>query len=146
MQTPLEMTPGTWEHFQHDADIGVRGLGSSREEAFAKAAAAVAALFTDPLQVKPREVLAIHCEAPDDRILLADFLNAVIFEATAHHRVFARFEVRIENHRLEARAFGEPFDPARHEPGVDVKGATFTELEVSRSPSGGWVAQCVVDV
>jgi SHS2 domain-containing protein len=35
------MTGAHGEHFPHDADIGVRGLGSSREEAFEQAALAL---------------------------------------------------------------------------------------------------------
>jgi tRNA nucleotidyltransferase (CCA-adding enzyme) len=37
-------------------------------------------------------------------------------------------------------------DPARHELGVEVKGATYTALSVAQDASGAWVAQCVVDV
>ena len=32
------MSTARWEHFQHQADIGVRGLGSSVETAFEQAA------------------------------------------------------------------------------------------------------------
>jgi tRNA nucleotidyltransferase (CCA-adding enzyme) len=32
------MTSTRWEHFAHDADIGVRGIGASVEEAFEQAA------------------------------------------------------------------------------------------------------------
>jgi SHS2 domain-containing protein len=31
-------------------------------------------------------------------------------------------------------------------PAVEVKGATLTELKVSRNADGLWTAQCVVDV
>jgi SHS2 domain-containing protein len=37
-------------------------------------------------------------------------------------------------------------DVARHQPAVEVKGATFTELKVRRTDQGEWLAQCVVDV
>jgi len=35
---------------------------------------------------------------------------------------------------------------ARHQPTVEVKGATYTELKVAQDALGQWVAQCVVDV
>jgi tRNA nucleotidyltransferase (CCA-adding enzyme) len=35
---------------------------------------------------------------------------------------------------------------ARHEPAVEVKGATYTDLFVGQNSGGAWVAQCVVDV
>ena len=34
------MTEPSWEHFEHQADVGVRGIGRSRDEAFEQAALA----------------------------------------------------------------------------------------------------------
>ena len=36
--------------------------------------------------------------------------------------------------------------PARHEPAVEIKGATYTALRVERQKDDTWLAQCVVDV
>lgn len=33
-----------WEHFEHGADIGIRGVGSTKAEAFAQAAMALTGL------------------------------------------------------------------------------------------------------
>jgi tRNA nucleotidyltransferase (CCA-adding enzyme) len=60
--------------------------------------------------------------------------------------LFARYEVRIDGNSLFANAWGEPIDENKHELGVEVKGATCTELKVARDQDGGWIAQCVVDV
>jgi tRNA nucleotidyltransferase (CCA-adding enzyme) len=46
---------------------------------------------------------------------------------------------------LRATAYGELVDVERHEPAVEIKGATLTALQVREEP-GGWRAQCVVDV
>jgi len=46
---------------------------------------------------------------------------------------------------LRATAFGEPVDVGRHEPAVEIKGATLTALQVAERPDG-WRVQCVVDV
>ena len=56
------------------------------------------------------------------------------------------FQVRIEGRRLFATAWGERIDVTRHQPAVEVKGATYTNLSVRQEPNGLWVAQCVVDV
>jgi SHS2 domain-containing protein len=37
-----------WEHFSHDADIGIRGIGATKEEAFEQVAIALTAVITDP--------------------------------------------------------------------------------------------------
>ncbi len=135
-----------WEHFSHGADVGVRGIGTSREEAFEQAALAMIAVITDPRNVRPDKAVEIACEAPDDELLLVEWLNAVIYEIATRRMLWSRFTVRLEAHRLRATAWGEQTEPARHRPAVEVKGATYTNLSVKQDPSGAWVAQCVVDV
>jgi tRNA nucleotidyltransferase (CCA-adding enzyme) len=135
-----------WEHFAHDADIGVRGIGASRGEAFEEAALAVTAVITDPGRVAAEIAIDLRCNAPDDELLLADWLNALIYEMATRNMLFRRFAVSLHDHALEARAWGEPVDRERHRPAVEVKGATYTALSVVRRGDGMWVAQCVVDV
>jgi len=135
-----------WEHFDHMADIGVRGFGATRELAFEQAAVALCAVIADPVNVAPREAVAIECEAPDEELLLAEWLNALVFEMSTRKMLFSRFVVRFEGTRLAGEAWGEGVDSSRHHPAVEVKGATYTELKVSRQQDGTWVAQCVVDV
>jgi tRNA nucleotidyltransferase (CCA-adding enzyme) len=60
--------------------------------------------------------------------------------------LFGAFHVSIEEGRLTATAIGERVDPVRHEPAVEIKGATYTALRVERQSDGTWLAQCVVDV
>jgi SHS2 domain-containing protein len=135
-----------WEHFEHGADIGVRGIARTKAGAFEQVALATFAIMTDIGKVTPAIQVGVSCEAPDDELLLVDWLNALISESGACRMAFSRFEVRLNGTRLTARAWGEPIDVERHQPGVEVKGATYTMLGVRREESGDWVAQCVVDV
>jgi tRNA nucleotidyltransferase (CCA-adding enzyme) len=135
-----------WEHFSHEADIGVRGIGATKEEAFEQAALALTAVVTDPRQVVPQEMVEVACEAADDELLLADWLNALIYQMVTRNMLFGRFAVRINGSRLQATAWGEEVDIARHQPAVEVKGATYTSLAVRQDQTGTWLAQCVVDV
>lgn len=135
-----------YEHFPHEADVGVRGFGRSRAEAFEQAALATTAVVTEPERVAAERLVEIDCAAPDQELLLADWLNALVYEMATRNMVFGRFEVRIADGRLHGRAWGEPLDVAKHEPRVEVKGATYTCLRVGRRSEGGWVAQCVLDV
>ena len=144
-------SPARWEHFRHGADIGVRGLGPTREQAFEQAALALAAVVVDPARVGSAFSVEIACAAPDAELLLVDFLNALVYQMATRRLLFGRVEVTMhepgpDDLRLQARAFGETIDVARHEPAVEVKGATMTALAVARQPDGGWLAQCVVDV
>jgi len=135
-----------WEHFLHVADVGVRGFGASMAEAFEQAAVAMTAVITEPDTVRPARAVDIRCEAPDPDILLADWLNAVVFEMATRGMLFSRFEVTIDGMCLAARAYGEGIDVARHSPAAEVKGATLSELEVAQDAGGVWHAQCIVDV
>jgi tRNA nucleotidyltransferase (CCA-adding enzyme) len=135
-----------WELFAHDADIGVRGFGPSREAAFEQGAIALMQAMGAGSDVAPRQVVSIACAAPDNEVLFVDWLNALIFEMATRSMLFSRFRVAIDNGALRAAAWGERIDPARHEIAVEAKGATFTALKVAQGPEGTWVAQCVVDV
>jgi tRNA nucleotidyltransferase (CCA-adding enzyme) len=133
-----------WEHFAHGADVGIRGRGTTREEAFAEAARALTAVVTDLDAVRPEYAVPIRCEAPDDELLLVAWLDAIIYEMATRSMLFSRFDVHIEDHRLSAVAWGEPVDRARHHPAVEPKGATMTALRVAHD--GAWLAQTVIDV
>ena len=113
------MTEKRWEHFPHGADIGVRGFGSTREEAFENAALALTAVLTDPGGVAPRETVEIRCEAPDDELLLVDWLNALVYEMSTRGMIFGTFDVRIANGRLEGDGWSLPnpgFEMGSHPP------------------------------
>ncbi len=139
---------GRWEHFEHMADIGVRGIGETPEEAFAQTALAMTAVICDPALINPQEKVTVEIAREDDDLdgLLVDFLNAVIYEMAVRQMLFSRFQVSIDDHRLKAECWGEPVDREKHQPAVEVKGATYTELKVARTEEGQWVAQCVLDV
>jgi SHS2 domain-containing protein len=134
-----------WEHFSHEADIGVRGFGSSPAQAFEQGALAMTAVVTDPAAVAAREAVAIECEATDRALLFAEWLNSLIFEMSVRKMLFGRFSVQLDGARLQARAWGEPVDRVRHHPAVEIKGATYTALRVARE-GDEWVAQTVIDV
>lgn len=141
-----ESSARRWEHFAHMADLGVRGLGPSREAAFEEAALAMCAAMTDPALVRPDVLFEVDCDATEGEFLFVDWLNALISEMSARRMIFGKFEVRVSNSHLHGRAWGEVADPARHHPAVEVKGATLTELKVFQNADGLWTAQCVVDV
>lgn len=135
-----------WEHFSHEADIGIRGVAPTLGEAFAQAALALTAVVTDLDKVKATETLTLSAADPDPELLFVDFLNTVIYEMASRRMLFSRFDVTLDDGRLTATAGGESVDVARHQPVVEVKGATYTGLRVEHLDNGLWLAQCVVDV
>jgi SHS2 domain-containing protein len=135
----------SWDHFRHDADIGLCGTGADKARAFEAIALALTAVVTDPDKVAARETIKLRCQAPSDELLLVDWLNALIYEMAVRKMLFCRFEVTIEDEELSAQVTGEPVDVSKHHPAVEVKGATYTALAVERTDEK-WVARCVVDV
>ena len=134
-----------WEHFNHDADIGVRGYGATLADAFVAAAMALTAVVTDPDTVACREEIDIEVPADDPEWQFFNFLNAIVYEMTTRNMLFGDYQVQLVNGKLLAKARGEPVDRQKHQPAVEIKGATMTELSIHTSPRG-WCAQCVVDV
>ena len=137
---------GEWVHFPHDADIGLRGLGPTREVAFEQAALALTSVVTDLSRVAPRQRIDVRCAAPNDELLFVEWLNALIYEMATRRMLFSRFSVQIEDGALSGTAEGEEVEVARHQPATEVKGATYTALKVRQGADGVWAAQCVVDV
>ena len=107
---------------------------------------ALTAIVTDPSGVRATDVVEIRCSAPDNAVLLVDWLNALIYEMATRGMVFSAWRVEIDGCELEARVEGETVDRERHKPVVEVKGATYTALDVEQDSDGQWRAQCVVDV
>ncbi|HTP04832.1 MAG TPA: archease [Nitrospirota bacterium] len=134
-----------FETFEHEADIGIRGFGGSMKEAFENAAIALYSVMVNIDAVNPVEEMTVTVSAPDPELLLVEWLNALLALSDIERMVFSKFEVKMEGTTLTGIAGGEPLDRERHEPHVEVKGATYHLLSV-KEQDGIYTAQCVVDV
>ncbi len=135
-----------WEHFDHEADIGIRGFGATQTEAFEQAALAMTAVVCDLDTVSTTTSITISCEDADLELLFIDWLNRLVYEMATRKMLFSRFKVEIDVNKLSATVWGEEVNVERHQPAVEIKGATFTALHVGQNESGQWVAETVVDV
>ena len=137
---------GHWEHYPHPADMGIRGFGDTRDEAFAQAALAMTAIVTPPEKIKPKTIVEVICEEDDDEMLLWYWLNAVLYEMDTRNMLFNRFEIQAFDGGLRAKLIGQEIDIRKHNPAVGVKAATYADLKVQQRRDGQWIAQCIVDV
>lgn len=138
-----------FEHLDHEADMGVRGIGRTLEEAFAEGAKGAFALMVELDRVEPKESVEIECHADSLETLFVAWLGELLFQRDFTGMVFSQFEVRIEQedvYRLRGRAWGEPLDPEKHRAMVEVKAATYSGLKLGRTPEGDYYVQCVVDL
>ena len=102
-----------YEHFHHQADIGIRGIGDTIDEAFEQAAIGMMAVICNPKAVLPEKEVKIFCNAPDEEFLLVDFLNAIIYEMAVRNMLFGKFEVTVKGDCVDAKAWGEKSDPIK---------------------------------
>ena len=138
-----------YEILEHEADAGVRGIGSSLEEAFCEAARGMFSLMVDLEEVRPERAVPVAVEAETLEVLFVSWLGELLALRDLEGMVFSRFEVKIKKAdggwALEGKAYGEPLDPARHKPAVEVKAATYYGVKVGKD-DGRYIAQCVVDL
>jgi len=138
-----------YQILDHVADAGVRGIGATRDEAFAEAARGMFSLMADLTRVQAKACVEIEAWADTVEGLLVAWLGELLRERDVRGMLFSRFEVLIEEKggrwRLVGRAWGEGISPERHRLGVEVKGATYSGLQVGEE-HGKHIAQCVVDL
>jgi SHS2 domain-containing protein len=151
-----------WEHFAHQADIGIKASAKSLDKTFEQAAIALTAIITEPEKVEAKEPVQIECSAENEELLLVNWLSAVIYEMDVRKMLFSRFEVRIDpapsgnsilnarrcgvdNLNLSATIWGEKINPEKHSPAVEPKAVTYNQLSV-KNEKGKWIVQCVIDV
>jgi SHS2 domain-containing protein len=131
-------------YFDHDADTGMIGRGTTLEDAFVHAAEATFALKCNLGEVEPREAIDIEFSEADDELALVTWLNELLAHANARGLALSRFALARNGDHWHGKARGEPWH-AGLERGTQVKGATLTALKVAHD-GGGWEARCVVDL
>jgi SHS2 domain-containing protein len=135
-----------FEILEHPADIGFRAYGRTREELFQNAALALFSLGCDPDAVRETESRQIEVSGSDKEALLYAWLAELLAAAEAEYLVFRRAEITsFAPDSVSGRAFGEPFDRARHRMGTHIKAVTFHQFFVEQS-ADGWCAQVFLDL
>lgn len=131
-------------YFDHDADIGIIGKGTTLEEAFVAAAEAMFAIMAETLPERLEVEIGFEFEEKDTEFALVQWLNTLIAYAQSRAVIPGKFELRREGDMWHAHAWGTPWNP-QIKRGVEVKGATLTMLSVEEK-EGVWEARCIVDV
>lgn len=134
-----------WELFTHDADIGIRGLGNSLDEAFEMAGIAITAVVTDPNTIPTDVEVNLSINEADQDMLFFEWVNQIIYIMDTKKMLFSKFDIQMNNNSLNAKLYGQEVAKINGDFAVEIKGATFTELKVAKE-NEQWVAQCVVDI
>jgi SHS2 domain-containing protein len=139
---------GRVETYDHTADLGLRVFAPDLGDLFRTAAAGlfdVIVVNRQDVQIVETEVVRLSAETTED--LLVDWLNELIFRCETRHRLYAQFDVAVEQNGcvLAGRIGGEPIDCQRHILDHEVKAATRHGLSLRRE-NDCWVAEVIVDI
>jgi len=143
---------GTFETFDHTADVGLEVRGESLEDLLETAARGVFSIMLDD---GPREV-AVEADvaaAPDPSLgddaaeLVVCWLQELLYRFEMEHLVPLEFDfAEAGPARVRARVGFGRFDPKRHRAGTEVKAVTYHELAVREGADGTWSARMILDV
>jgi SHS2 domain-containing protein len=135
-----------YETFEHTADLGLRIRAPDKDTLFAEAGLCLFSTIVEDLgAVKPETPVDIAVTGDEVDYLLFDWLRKLLYRFDVEHWLFSRFEVKVGDSGLTAKAWGEKFDPQRHGLGHEVKAITYHELSVEPT-ADGWLAEVIVDI
>ncbi len=142
-----------FKYIEHEADMGILGIGSTIGEAFEEGAKAMFGIMADLEKIEPKEEITVKCTAPGIEELFVEWLNALLAEKDIKEMLFSEFKVKIEkknsSYILNGKARGEKLDQEKHQVKLEVKGATYSGLKFFERMEKGikkYYIQCVVDV
>ncbi len=138
-----------YRYLEHEADIGIEGIGISLEEAFTEGAKAMFNVMCEINTVKSKVPVKLFCSARDIETLFVEFLNELLGKAGIENMLFSKFEITIMNSRghleLLGKAYGEKLDQNKHGIKTEVKAATYSGLRVKKRDTKYYV-RCVLDI
>ena len=135
-----------YEFFEHTADTGMVVRGDTLEQLLTNAAQGVVELLVESSPVIPTETRMIALSASSAEGLLRAWLKELLFwfETERFLPGDCHFDA-ISDTELRGRIVGERFDPRRHQAGAEIKGVTYHQFQVDRTPDG-WQARIIFDL
>jgi len=110
------------------------------EEAFSQAGLALFETMLDTKNVRPKTTEEIQTAGHDEKELLYNYLEELLLLFEIKQLALGNFTVNsitpIQGEiRLKGKASGEPYDRARHNGKVEVKGVTYHLMEIEKHPA-----------
>ena len=134
----------SFEEVSHTADVKIHATALTLEALFSETFKALMQVIYGT-QRGDGTVREIRIESTDNESLLADFLSEVLFVSEVEGLVFSDARIMINGFSLVAEVNGEPFDPARHSCGTEVKGISYSGLAIMHD-ANGYMLDIIFDV
>src|SRR5262245_27570778 len=122
---------GTWTPMEHTADIGFDLSAPTLKDLSETAAIALCDAMIDLDSVAPAQAHVVTVSAPYLEALLVRWLSEMLYLRDAQDLLLCRFDIEeMDEARLTARVWGEPFDAARHAVKTGIKAVTYHQIAV----------------
>ena len=131
----LDLPEMKYEYLDHTADVQLHAWGSNLKEAFENVATAMFGYMTDIETVAMDVALEIEAEGDDIEGLLFHFLDEFLFSFSAEPFFIPRkidiIDFDMENFKIKARGYGEPFDISKHPQVEQCNGHLYSKFSFS---------------
>ena len=139
-----------YEYLDHTADLGIRAVGNTLQEAFHQGATAMFSAIADIQPLAPQLACPVTCSAPDVAALFVEWLNELLYQAEVRNALWqsahvTHLEQTESGWTLEGLALGEPLALDRHTLHTEVKAATYAGLAY-RQTEDKHILECVLDL
>jgi SHS2 domain-containing protein len=128
---------GGYRFLEHVTDAFLEAWGETLEEAFSQAGLALFNTMLDVKKVQTKTTLEIQTNGHDEKELLYNYLEELLLLFEVKQLALGSFTVNSitptqAEFRLKGKVSGEPYDRARHNGKVEVKGITYHLMEIEK--------------
>jgi SHS2 domain-containing protein len=128
-----------YRFLEHVTDAFVEAWGETLEEAFAQAGLALFDTMLDVKSVQTKTKAEVQTNGHDEKELLYNYLEELLLLFEVKQLALGSFAVSSITStqaeiRLKGKVTGEPYDRAKHNGKVEVKGITYHLMEIEKHP------------
>ena len=123
----------SYKFLDHATDAIIEVTAKDLKEAFSVTADAAINLTLDQDKVEEKDQKEFSAQGKDLRYLLFSWLEEITFVLITEGFAVKRIEFDIQEndgYAINAKAFGEPLDFAKHNFKVEIKAPTFYDMEI----------------
>ncbi len=139
-----------FEFLEHISDAYIAAYGKTLEEAFENAALAMFEVMTDTSKVEAKRKYSIETTGIDLYSLLYNWLEELLIIYGRDNVMLSKFKVYEikklnEEYYIRGEAWGEEFDPNKHEQRTEIKAVTYSLMEIKKK-NGMFEVRVVFDI
>jgi SHS2 domain-containing protein len=142
----LKPPGGTYEFFDHAADVGIRCRAASVGELFEAAARAMMEWMGPPPVGKVPVRVQVSLEADDREEILVRWLQEILYLFNQRHLYFIAADLlRVADTTLQGEVLARPWDQSSGRGYQEIKAITYHQLRVCEE-GGIWHASVILDI